>query len=205
MALYRPRQEERQGFVALLIRAGRAIGFAKARPGWDFSDEAATVRSLSGSRTFSTPGFVGLAEVEDWAMIGFEPLPPGLHSPRLRRADAAAIAAEIGERLVPGRVERPHDHWQPMHGDLGPWNLRWLRGTGPVVFDWEEATFGPPGADLVFHTAASLAMGIKHRGVDLGSYPEAVEYWRTAIPRRFGQTGADSVLARQMVAALSPS
>lgn len=204
VAMYRPRQSERTGFVVLLLRSGSAVGFVKVRPGWDFRDEAATVGSVAGACNFSTPPVTGVEVVRDWGVIGFSPLPPGLHSPRLRE-EAASLTDEISGILVPpNRGQRPvPEDWRPMHGDLGPWNLRWQRGVGPVIFDWEEAAFGPPAADLVFHAAACRAMGIGGREVRLEDHEEAVGFWLATIGERFGETAADQMLAEQMLEVLN--
>ncbi len=55
---------------------------------------------------------------------------------------------DLAERL--GALDRPDDtpaDHVPVHGDLTPWNLR-RTPRGLVLFDWEEAGWGPAGSDL---------------------------------------------------------
>src|SRR5690606_32288512 len=103
----------------------------------------------------------------------YEPLPRGIHSPAVA-VPAMMIGQEISDLLagvVPTDPARP----RPMHGDMGPWNLRIIRGR-PVLFDWETVTAGPEHADFVFHQAAIAALGIG-ASVDLTDFPAARRYW----------------------------
>ena len=72
-----------------------------------------------------------------------------------------------------------------MHGDLSPWNLRMDSAGRSVLFDWEEAGFGPPGADEVYYTVTSAAVGLPRRTVT-GPTGEPVAFWQT----RFEKQGA---------------
>ena len=66
-----------------------------------------------------------------------------------------------------------------MHGDFAPWNLRQLRGGSLALIDWEDAGFGPPGADEVFYQATSAALW--GRPPVRSDASEAVEFWRRRV------------------------
>lgn len=201
VALYRPRQEERLGFAALLLEAGTEVGFVKWRADWDFGPEASLIEVLSGARSFITPSLVGVTTDSGWSTIGLTPLAIGLHSARLP-GSPVDLATEISELLdahIPADPE--HKQWEPMHGDMGPWNLRHLDPQGAILFDWELARRAPPGADVVFHVAASRAMRLSG-DTDMTGYDEAVSFWVEEIPRRFADSTSDQRLAASMLAEL---
>jgi hypothetical protein len=195
MAIYRPTQSERSGFAALLLREGRAVGFLKCRPEWDATAELDWLAAVAGADTFMAPGVVGHVELDGWTSVGYEPLPDGIHSPAVR-VPAMAIGEEISERLsdvVATDPARP----SPMHGDMGPWNLRQIRGRS-VLFDWEYVAAGPQHADFVFHQASSSAMGLMPRS-DLSRFPQARRFWIDEIERRFAVDARDARLAVAML------
>lgn len=197
VAAYVPAQPDRSGVCLLLIRRGRPRGFVKVRPVWDPSGEISVISRVAGAATYWTPSVVGFHTIDDWTSLGMEPMSGKIHSPRLR-SPLLAITEEISGRLtgaLPGPPPRPG--WQPMHGDLAPWNLR-QSGPMAVAFDWEHVTYGPPGSDAVFHISASRALGY-----GTGSPPkgvgEAVKYWLEEIPRRFAGNERDQTMAARML------
>jgi len=201
VALYRPLQEGRAGFAALLLEAGNHVGFVKWRADWDFEPEAGSIDAVSGARSFTTPSLVGVSTNPDWSTIGLAPVTRGLHSARLRGSpvDLATEISSLLEPLIPADPE--HKQWVPMHGDMGPWNLRHLDGSGPILFDWELARRAPPGADVVFHVAASRAMRLRTDTNSRG-FSEAAEFWVEEIPRRFASSARDQRLAESMLSEL---
>jgi hypothetical protein len=202
LALHRPPQPERKGFAALVMNGGRPVGFVKCRPDWDFGPEASVIEVVSRARSFATASLVGLTTVSEWAMMGLTPIDPGLHTARLRTSPET-VAREVSELLDATHPPLPaNSNWEPMHGDMGPWNLRHLKGKGFVLFDWEHSRRGPPGADLVFHAAACSAMGLPGAH-DLNRYGEAAAFWIDEIPRRFGSTSTDRRMAGQMLGELN--
>jgi hypothetical protein len=204
VALYRPRQERRTGFAALLLERGKEIGFVKWRAHWDFDAEAKLIEVAAGAQSFTTPPLVGMSTEPGWSTIGTGPIPRGLHSARLP-GSPTLIADEVSDLLDPFIAGDPdHEHWKPMHGDMGPWNLRHLDRFGAILFDWELARRGPPGADVAFHTAASRAMRIRTE-TDLSELDEAASFWLEEIPIRFASTANDQRLAESMLSQLSGS
>ncbi|MGH8952479.1 MAG: phosphotransferase [Acidimicrobiia bacterium] len=198
LALYRPRQAERSGFAGLLFDGPTQVGFVKWRPDSDFQPEATLIDGVSGATSFDTPSVKGVSSGSGWSTMGLSPIPPGLHSARLSRSpiDLAEEISELLESLIP--PDPVHGDWKPMHGDMGPWNLRHLGGTGPILFDWELSRRAPPGADLVFHRAASRAMRLPGSW-DVAGFEEAVRFWITEIPERFAHSPGDQRLASEML------
>ena len=50
-------------------------------------------------------------------------------------------------------------HWEPMHGDFTPWNLRTKRNQSLFLIDWEDAGWAPPGADEVYYRVVERVLG----------------------------------------------
>ncbi|MFP3882611.1 MAG: phosphotransferase family protein [Actinomycetota bacterium] len=200
-AVYRPSQTERPGVALLLLRAGISRGFVKLRPEWDARVEQLATSRLNEAETFTAPTVVGLHSSGGWTSLGLTALPGRIHSPRIP-APIRAIAEEASELI---RLAAPcPPGWRPMHGDFGPWNLRRMRGIGPVLFDWEHAAPAPPLADLVFYAAAAKAVGLSVQ-IESEFSDEAVAFWREEIPRRFGRDRRDDRLARSMLEVLGTS
>lgn len=195
MAVYRPTQLDRPGFAALLLRGGRAVGFLKCRPGWDPGGEIESLAAVAGAETFLPPRVVGRTQIEEWTSVGYQPLPEGIHSPAVD-VPVMAIGEEISQRLAAVVSTDVGRSW-PMHGDMGPWNLRQIRGRC-VLFDWEDVMAGPEHADYVFHQVASAAMGLGGKE-DLTPFGPARRFWSEEIPRRFGREARDARLAAAML------
>jgi hypothetical protein len=201
MSLYRPPQSDRTGFAGLLLKEGRGVGFVKSRPGWDFGPEAKLIETASRARSFTTPSLVGVSTGPEWSTMGLTALQRGLHSARLP-TPPNAVAEEISgllDQFIPPEPE--HGHWMVMHGDMGPWNLRYLDDIGFILFDWELSRRAPPGADILFHTVASRAMRLGGAS-ELRGLEEAARFWKAEIPRRFADTTDDQRLASEMLAGL---
>lgn len=201
-SVYERPQVEREGFAALLLADGRPRGFAKVR-----SVEAPVVREWEAMRaarrleptSFDVPRPLSTGREEGWHWWLSEPLPMGLHAPP-RDPPLTAITAEIVEALegLP-RPEGTPEHWIPMHGDLTPWNLR-ESTNGLILIDWEDAGWGPPGADEVLYRAVEAALGGELRRVP--DAREAIDFWREATDAEGGEA-RDRRLARGIDEALS--
>jgi len=123
-------------------------------------------RSDVHDRIRSTPSFRITActhafQHDGWSVRQYEPL-PRLHGParwnvdRIRRV--AADVPHALEGLLPRLDDIPR-HWQPMHGDFVPWNLR-EDATGQLwLLDWEDSGWGPPLADLLRYVVAHHSLG----------------------------------------------
>lgn len=197
VAAHHPLDKEQTDIALLLLRDGRPRGFVKCRVDWNAEFESKTMTAVKDAVTFFVPEVIGVFADSGWTSMGAAPLPSGIHSARVR-TPVDEIADEISELL--GRSREPIGpgmRW--MHGEMGPWNLRGRRGRTPVLFDWETASAGPVGADVVFHTVASLALGIKQVKTDISPFAEARSYWEAEIPKKFGRGRRDARLAQDMI------
>jgi len=108
-------------------------------------------------------------------------LRPDLHrmpdEPRLLE-----IVNEIqsGLAALPRPAEIPQ-HWEPMHGDFTPWNLRQQRNGNLFLIDWEDAGWAPPGADQVYYRGAERVLG---RDSVVPAYSESRNYWIQRLQER---------------------
>ena len=198
-------QAGRAGAALLLLRRGLPIAFVKLRRGdpGSLTNEGLAMRSVwrFGPRSFRMPEPLRSGSAAGWHYLA---------------SRTASLRAGIIRRMIPrcGRLSkeieaalselpRPQDtpeHWRPMHGDFAPWNLRQLRDGSLALIDWEDAGFGPPGADEVFYRATSAALWGRHPArSDAG---EAVEFWRRRVQPQ-PATGRDHRLAVALGQALS--
>lgn len=181
------RREGRPGVLLALLRAGATIAFVKIRlepddaPGVEA--QALEMVARSDHATFASPQLMGSGDLDGWSYVVTSPLPAGRHR-MLRDGPPPALYREVSASLagLPRPVDTP-GHWQPMHGDLTPWNLRSF-GNGPWLIDWESAGWGPPHADEVLYRATAAALG---RPVSAPLPPdseEAIQHWRTEVRER---------------------
>jgi hypothetical protein len=196
LALHVPRQPARRSLALLLLDGGRPRAFVKVKPDPAPVDlEAAVMTALAGP----DPGPIEVAQPVARGSCGVHWLAArplgGPHVPRLEEP-GSDYETWLDERLEPvlDRGTSP-PHWRPAHGDLAPWNLR-TRGTATWLFDWESASYAPPGADRTYFRAAR-AVVLKRRPGD--GPPEAVDYWRGKVAAR----GRIDGLNRRLLEALS--
>ena len=194
----------RGGLSLLLLHGEEPVAFVKLRDG-DF-DALERERAAADAawrftpRSFSVPEPVAAGHVAGWSYFAVRALPARLHrTPVAPPVDA--ITGEIGCAL--GALPRPADtpsHWRPMHGDFTPWNLRQLETGDLVLLDWEEAGWGPAGADAVLYRAAASALS--HALPAPCCDGEAVQFWRERISKRDGDA-RDRRLDEGMLRALA--
>lgn len=209
VALYRPTQASRTGFAVLLIANGGPFAFVKVGPVGEVranedpsSTQALVLSAVAGSKSFWSPRPVASGQDGTWSFLAMEPLPRAIHRP-CRGTQFPDMMDEIESRLSAVLPKRGvPSTWRPMHGDLGPWNLRDVVGMGPALVDWEHVGWGPPGADWVFFSAACSALGLR---VDspVAFSQDAVDFWTDEIPKRFGTGQRDQRLADGMLDALA--
>ena len=194
----------RGGLSLLLLQEGEPLAFVKLRDG-DFDSlererAAAEVAWNFAPRSFSVPEPLSAGRVAGWSFFAVRALPAQLHrTPAAPPIDA--IADEIGFAL--GALPRPSaapPHWRPMHGDFTPWNLRQLATGELMLLDWEEAGWGPPGADAVMYRAAASALS---QAIPAPCNDgEAIQFWRDRISKRDGDA-RDRRLDQGMLRALA--
>jgi len=199
------RQPERSGFAVLLHRGGRRLAFVKLRRD-TLGVEPAVLAAAQGVslRTIRVPRLLATGRSDPWHWFATEPLPGGLH--RAGRPALAPLAADAADVVRAGVDPGPDvpSHWTASHGDLTVWNVRRAAGR-LLVFDWEDATYAPPGTDVVGYVASaaaargrsSVALPRSLRGLDV---TEAVGHWRRTVAAR---EGSDPAYNARLLAALS--
>jgi glycosyltransferase involved in cell wall biosynthesis len=202
-AIYARTQDQRAGLSCLLIRRGCPIGFVKMahackqRIRAEF--EAAKLVGAYRPSAFKIPEVLTSGSVDQWNYVLYAPLAAGLHRPVVY-PPLSLILSEIREALADlSRSPNTPAHWEPMHGDLTPWNLRQTDDGSLVLIDWEEAGWGPPEADRVLYVtvAAHLSGGSVPHFTD----PEPVEFWKQRRLNESRPRGRDKKLARSMARA----
>ena len=202
VAGYERLQRSHPGFALLLLRDGVPVSFVKLREGDGaaVANEYRTLAAVSrfGPRSFSVPRPLVYGELRGWHFLAIEALAPRLHRPA-RNPPLGLITAEVQNALkdLPRSADTPV-HWLPMHGDLAPWNLR-TAGRGLVLIDWEDAGWGPPGADEVYYRCTQAALDLGDTSTSV--YNEAIAYWHRKLADR-RDTKRDSRLATDVSAAL---
>jgi len=195
VAVHERIQVSRRGLTALLLSDGKPVGFVKVRDGdaAPLLNEFRALTSISSSEPslFEVPQPVAMASLEGWHYLLTAALRPDLHrvpsEPPLRE-----IAAEIrsGLKAIPRPVGTPQ-HWEPMHGDFTPWNLRQRRDGSCFLIDWEEAGWAPPGADEVYYWATVRVLGKRTRDENRVRWHEAVVFWRESLLEEMADTSMD--------------
>ncbi len=184
VAGYSRLQTSRDGMALLLLREGVPVAFVKLRhgDGTSLSNEKLALHAMWNSRprVFQVPQPLGDGAAAGWCYLISAPLPAGPHRPPHAPA-IRAIAEEVAAALtgLPRPTNMP-SHWRPMHGDFTPWNLRVVRGGSLVLVDWENAGWGPPGADEVLYGATFAAL--RNRSPERCGQAEAVQFWRERLP-----------------------
>jgi hypothetical protein len=146
----RPSDPRRARFNLLALdRDGRHLAFVKfKRAALDRRHVEALTAAGAAGRSFWAPSLIAAAAAGPWSFVATTPMPPGPHRPaRLPPAARRRLVAEIRAILPPATVPG----WVPIHGDLGPWNVRTVGRRRLAVVDWEETAEGPDAADEVWH------------------------------------------------------
>ncbi|HET9011444.1 MAG TPA: phosphotransferase, partial [Gemmatimonadaceae bacterium] len=188
IAGYQRTDPTRGGVAMLLLNAGRAVAFVKARRG----DDASLAREVWATqaawraplRSFRVAEPLGSGEVAGWTFAAFAPLPARPHQPPAH-PPLHSIVAELDQVLdaLPRSAATPAN-WRPMHGDFTPWNLRQTDGRALYLVDWEDVSWAPPGADEVLYRATAAALN--HQPAQPVHAPEAIAFWRARIAARCG-------------------
>jgi hypothetical protein len=210
VAVSRPRQASRLGIRLLLLTpSGTPFAFMKARPGFDRDlireHEALSLIAGSGANNSAAP--CNVPEVLHFESNECETVlvstarSGGWDSPPLE-PNLPSLGAWIGSALrgLPRPKDVP-DRWEPLHGDLTPWNLRQTR-TGLWLVDWEMAGWAPPGADEICYAANCLAVGRSAPGFRFRA--EAADFWEEIWTLRLTQvrSATDRKLGINLISAL---
>jgi hypothetical protein len=188
LAFYRPRDHYRNSFAMLWMRNGDPAAFVKvaaldSATGPPMEWHALAAVAAADPRTFRAPRPIALVEQDGWRAIAMTALPSARHGPA--RTDPSLIGSEISRCLTSlPRPEGVAEHWTPMHGDLTPWNLRSVDAGLPMLLDWADAGWGPPGADEVLYRATLAALEVARPPRWSHDLTEARHYWLRQIPLR---------------------
>lgn len=181
IGIYAQPQKMRTGMALLLCQRGRPVAFVKlrrdddggARPALQHEHDVLHVIARAGVTAFRHPHPVALGSEYGWTYLLTTVVGSGLDRPA--RGPTQPILEAVREALT----ELPRDPgvpeaWEPMHGDLTPWNLRTDGHGCTTLVDWEDAGWGPPGADAVLlHATRHLLFG-----EPVPTMPrEATEFW----------------------------
>jgi hypothetical protein len=179
-----------------VVGDGEPVGFVKLSPNEGVIDnerKALELLERAKPRSFSAPLPLDAGEVDGWHYLTTTAIKGGIHRP----ADAIPVRA-VTEDIQAALEELPRhpnaeDDWQPIHGDLAPWNLRRIKDGSLVLVDWEHASWGPRGTDEVFYLVTDAAL----RGAPVGSTPHraAVAYWLRELALRPYTPGTDRLWA----------
>jgi hypothetical protein len=189
LALHSRPQKHRSGFAALLLKDDAPLAFVRIRLGLqERSVREQAVLDLcttAGVTRFWHPRALARGLVDEWSYLAMSAFPSERHvaSDVLGEGVLTELARSLRE--LPRPAGTP-GHWTPMHGDLTPWNYRELADGRRALVDWEDAGWGPPGADDVLFRATVAAL----RGVRPGPAPaEAVHFWRERLVTRKARPG----------------
>jgi glycosyltransferase involved in cell wall biosynthesis len=142
--------------------SGRPLFFVSIEP-----QDRASVHPEYRGASFRVPARLDSFVRDGWQVRVVEPLPKYHRATRWDPGLIRRVADDIPSALA-GLLPRPAAapaHWIPVHGDFVPWNLRRSAGGQLWLVDWEDACWGPPGADLVRYLVACESLR--------GSAPEA--------------------------------
>ena len=206
VAGYRRTVSWRRGFSALLLRRGTPLAFVKLRPTADaervsnIEERALQMIEASGPRSFSAPRLLAAGVVGSWRYFCTSALPPRLH-----RAPTSPPISEITAEIRAGlaALARPSgtpSHWQGMHGDFTPWNLR-QSGERLFLVDWEQAGWGPPTADEVGYRLSASLIGVSTGTTAWSATPdslEAIRFWREQASKWRGSKRDDRYVERAL-------
>ena len=183
VAVHFRRRPHRPGAAILLLSHDRPLAFVKIGPDSGIENEQRVLALMDRSGrppAFEAPLPLGLHTIGETRVAAMTVIPHSHHRP-MARPPLAEVIEDVQHSLR--HLPRPNTippHWQPMHGDLSPWNLRIDSAGRVILFDWEEAGFGPPGADEVYYAITSAALGFPRRAV-AGAGDEAMGFWQTRL------------------------
>ncbi len=158
------RKDTRRGATLLGCRGGRAVALVKVRddPTGPRREQELLAhlarRPIPGVRVPGPLGWGSTASGLTWAAQEFVFERP--HRPVHALADTtlAALTASLTEAFDTLGSAAPTPGWVPAHHDLTPWNLRRDHRGAVWLFDWEDATHAPAGADRDYLAITSAAL-----------------------------------------------
>lgn len=191
MVVHERLQASRTGVSLLLLSAGRATAFVKLRQGDDpgIENEFLALEAMwdHGPKAVEVPRPLAVGEIGGWRYLVTSAIASELH--RAPSGDLERVLQEIRGGLA--SLHRPDGdprHWEPMHGDFTPWNLREREDGSVFLIDWEDAGWGPPGADeTLYKTVTAYLSGTEPVAVS----SEARDFWANRLRQRQAMTSGD--------------
>ncbi len=205
-AIYQRRQASRSGVGALLMCRGNPVAFVKAHPKGSRIDVERHALACMADRPgscFSTPVVLGHGRHLDWDWLAVSPLPSGPHRP-MRHAPLGRIIREVQAGLRPMLDPAGVPPlWQPIHGDLTPWNLRQIRRGDLWLIDWEDCTWGPPDADEAYYQATVATVT---KTTPEACSEDAVQFWHARVRDRSSRDAdkAFNVALTEVLTSMAP-
>lgn len=188
LAVHLRRPAGREGFSVLLLQSGEPVAFVKLRAlhSQRIDNERRALQKIgaSGPTAFWVPTVLDCDNAGKWRYLALSPLPPRIHCVA-RNVDLQDLCEQITSSLAtdtnrPSNLERG---WVPIHGDLTPWNLRRI-DSSVVIIDWEDTTWGPPDADLLWHDTVVSALDLDVPTSGYRASKEAYEFWLNSLTIR---------------------
>lgn len=198
------RPASREGMALLAVRGKAPVAFVKLRTIDDgkLEQERVALEALSRrSLSFASPEPLAWGHMNGSKYLSMSALPLGIHT-MAKDPPVHRIGADIASALADA-VARPPDagaDWVPIHGDFTAWNLRSVAGGGLVLFDWEDATWGPPGADLLWYDAVQSVKKLPGGLLGTGYGREVVDFWIERLDRRVvpGERSLNATILRRL-------
>lgn len=202
IAVYERLQSTRSGVGLMLLSGGRPLAFVKVQEtGEALRRERELLELLADVELpgVFVPRVVASGVVADWEWLALTPLPTGPHRPA-RGIDPEGFSAALSDALLPvlARPDGIPTDWQPMHGDLTPWNVRRVRDGRLCLLDWESADWGPPGADAAYYRCVAAVIYGDPPG---RASRDVVEHWSSVLSQRL-ESEPDAHLNTRMAAVL---
>jgi hypothetical protein len=122
--------------------------------------DASVLHPTGPTRTFQVPRVRERTIQGSWLLTSIDPVPPFHRTPKWRPRLLERVAEEAS-CLLAGQISRPTgtpSHWQPMHGDFVPWNLREAPDGVLWLLDWEDSGWAPPSSDLLRYAVAFFSI-----------------------------------------------
>jgi hypothetical protein len=181
IAMIDPRQTHRQRSALLAVRDGVPVAFVKANVQVDELDrERRALEALaSAPLVCRTPRVIDHGRCGSIGWVATSAMTSGWTTPVTELPVGWRSAQEV-DSLADLLGPAPTSTDVPLHGDLTPWNLRRCAGD-TWLLDWEDACWGPPGADeTYFHATATAVCGAPMHPTT----PELVRFWQERIRLR---------------------
>jgi hypothetical protein len=181
LAMIDPRQSHRPRAALLAVRHGVPVAFVKVNA---LPEELERER-LALDHLAAAPVSCRIPRVLDagrWGEVSWmatSAMTSGWTTPVTELPVGWRTGQEFGS-LVELLGPRPAPEAVALHGDLTPWNLRRCAGD-TWLLDWEDACWGPSGADeAYFHATATAVCGAPLRSTS----SELAAFWQERIRQR---------------------